>query len=53
MTVQNEPEYAAPWEACVYTAEQVSHFSSTMHCDFYQFLWNRNVILFVIIWVRC
>ena len=26
MTVQNEPEYAAPWEACLYTAEQQRDF---------------------------
>lgn len=26
MTVQNEPEYAAPWEACAYTAEQERDF---------------------------
>jgi hypothetical protein len=26
MTVQNEPEYAAAWEACVYTAEEQRDF---------------------------
>ena len=26
MTVQNEPEYAAPWEACVYSAEEERDF---------------------------
>jgi len=26
MTVQNEPEYAAPWEACAYSAEQERDF---------------------------
>jgi len=26
MTVQNEPEFAAPWEACVYTPEQQRDF---------------------------
>jgi len=26
LTVQNEPEYAAPWEACTYTAEETRDF---------------------------
>jgi len=26
MTVQNEPEYAAPWEACLYTPEEQADF---------------------------
>lgn len=26
LTVQNEPEYAAPWEACVYSAEEERDF---------------------------
>jgi glucosylceramidase len=38
MTVQNEPEYAAPWEACAYTAEQerdfiVDHLGPRMRAD--------------------
>jgi len=59
ITIQNEPEFAAPWEACTYTAEEQRDFLKTYlgpqmakdHPNVTIMIWDHNKD-HVVNWVR-